>query len=222
MALPFMPGRAQASNAARTFRGWGKHIGKYLVRQRSYPDPFAVVNGGHDGSAASLGKSESALPERIASSAAGEKPALRTVPTGSRSAGGKRRVNRTGRTDHEERIPVGGRTHNRLGSDVAVRPRPVLDNELLTEPFRQPLTYRARGDVSSSARGIAHDDAHWPGWIGLCSYCAGDSRQRDSAGSEMQDFAAVKFHCVPPKANRTLMLPDDRISAGQSPKGSIS
>ena len=55
--------------------------------------------------------------------------------------------------------------------DVAVRPRPVLDNELLTEPLRLPLTYQARGDVSSSGWGIADDDAYRPRRIRL--------RQRD-------------------------------------------
>ena len=65
----------------------------------------------------------------------------------------ERRVDRVGRTDQEERIAVRRRTHDRLGGDIAAGARPVLDDELLAEPLRQPLTDQARDDVGRAAGG---------------------------------------------------------------------
>ena len=48
------------------------------------------------------------------------------------------------RTSQEQRIAVGRRTHDRLGSDVSAGARPVLDNELLAKPLGEPLTHQAR------------------------------------------------------------------------------
>jgi len=59
----------------------------------------------------------------------------------------ERRVDRVRRADQEQRIAVGGRTHDRLGADIGAGARAVLDDELLTEPLRQPLAHQARGDV---------------------------------------------------------------------------
>ena len=41
-------------------------------------------------------------------------------------------------------------------------PGPILDDELLTEPFRQILTDQARDDVGRAAGGKADDNAHRP------------------------------------------------------------
>src|SRR6266516_5272558 len=41
--------------------------------------------------------------------------------------------------DQEKRVSVGGRTHDRLGADIAAGARPVLNNEWLAEPLGQPL-----------------------------------------------------------------------------------
>jgi hypothetical protein len=53
--------------------------------------------------------------------------------------------------EEEERIPVGGRTYGGLRSDIAAGTRPVLNDELLAEPLRQPLTHQAREDVERAA-----------------------------------------------------------------------
>jgi hypothetical protein len=39
-----------------------------------------------------------------------------------------------------------------VGADIAARTRPVLDDELLTETFREPLSQQARADVSAAGR----------------------------------------------------------------------
>jgi hypothetical protein len=64
-------------------------------------------------------------------------------------------------------MAVRGRTHGRLGTDVAASTRSVLDDELLTKPLREPLTQQARNDVLAAPRRLADDDAHWPHRIGL-------------------------------------------------------
>ena len=52
-------------------------------------------------------------------------------------------------------MAVRGRAHDRLGADVAAGARPVLDDEGLAEPLRQPLTHQARHDVGRAARAQA-------------------------------------------------------------------
>ena len=59
----------------------------------------------------------------------------------------ERRVDRVRRIDQEQRVAVRRRTHDRLGADIAAGARPVLDDEWLAEPLRQPLTHQAREDV---------------------------------------------------------------------------
>ena len=65
----------------------------------------------------------------------------------------ERRVDRDRSGDQEERIAVRGRAHDRLGADIAAGARPVLDDEWLAEPLRQPLAHQARDDVESHRRG---------------------------------------------------------------------
>ena len=45
----------------------------------------------------------------------------------------ERRVNRVDRSHEEERVPVSGRTHSRLGADIGACAGPVFDDELLAE-----------------------------------------------------------------------------------------
>ena len=54
--------------------------------------------------------------------------------------------------DQEKRIAVRGRTHDRLGADIGAAARPVLDDEWLAKPLRQPLAHQARDDVERAAR----------------------------------------------------------------------
>jgi hypothetical protein len=51
-------------------------------------------------------------------------------------------------------VAIGGRTHDRLGGDITAATRPVLDNEWLAEPVREPLSNQTRDDVDPTA-GIA-------------------------------------------------------------------
>src|SRR6516165_10229975 len=71
------------------------------------------------------------------------------------------------RSGQEERIAVRCRAHDRLGGDVAAGVWPVLNNELLTEPLREPLSYQTRDDVARTTGAIADDDAYRPRRIGL-------------------------------------------------------
>ena len=91
-------------------------------------------------------------------------------------------------------MAVGRRTDYRLGGDMAGCARPVLDDEWLAEPLRQPLTDEASGDVGSATGGKADDDVHRPRRIGLRSCDARDDRQRGSARGQMQKSSAGKFH----------------------------
>ena len=54
--------------------------------------------------------------------------------------------------DQEKRVAVRRRTHDRFGADIAAGTRPVLDDEWLAEPLRQPLTDQARDDVGARRR----------------------------------------------------------------------
>ena len=74
----------------------------------------------------------------------------------------KRRIDRVRRTDQEQRVTVRNCAHDRLGGDIAAGTRPVLDDEWLAEPLRQPLTDQTREDVVGAAGGKADDDTHRP------------------------------------------------------------
>src|SRR6476660_4613003 len=59
------------------------------------------------------------------------------------------------RNDEKQRMPVGGRTYDRLGGDVARSPRPALDDERLAEAIRQPLPHEPRQEIRWAAGGEA-------------------------------------------------------------------
>jgi hypothetical protein len=61
----------------------------------------------------------------------------------------------------KERIAVRGRPHDRLRADIGGRTRPVLDDELLAEPLRQPLTDQSRNNVGATTGRVPDDDADW-------------------------------------------------------------
>jgi len=56
-------------------------------------------------------------------------------------------VDRGGAADHEERVAVGRGAYDGLNTDIATASRTVLNEELLAEALRQPLTDQARSDV---------------------------------------------------------------------------
>src|SRR5262245_49121998 len=55
------------------------------------------------------------------------------------------RIDRGVASRNEKRVTVGGRPNDRLGADVGTRARTVLNDELLAEAFRQPLTDQTCG-----------------------------------------------------------------------------
>ena len=48
-------------------------------------------------------------------------------------------------------MAVAALAYDRLGADIAASSRPVLDDEGLAQPLRQPLTHQARQDVGRVA-----------------------------------------------------------------------
>src|SRR5207344_1431338 len=81
-----------------------------------------------------------------------------------------------------------------LDTDEAAAARLVFHDDLLTERARQILADHARRDVRRTARRIRHDEPDRTRWISLSACyprCDGDC---DSTCSQMQEFAAGKFH----------------------------
>src|SRR3954463_16427858 len=78
------------------------------------------------------------------------------------------RINRIRSAGQEEGVAVRWRTHDRLGGDIAGGTRPVVDEELLTETVREPLSHQARDYVDLAPSRKADDNAHRPGRIALC------------------------------------------------------
>src|SRR5262249_29249716 len=99
-----------------------------------------------------------------------------------------------GSADHEERIAVCRRTHDRLYTDIATTAGTVLDEELLTEPLRQQLTNEARSNVVHATGCKWENDAHRPRRIGLRPSDTRHGGQRGRARGQMQEFAAEEFH----------------------------
>src|SRR5215469_17893492 len=74
----------------------------------------------------------------------------------------KRYADRIIRRDQEERVAVRSCAHDRLGADSAATTGPVLDDEWLAEPLRQPLSDQARHDVGAARGSICDNDAYRP------------------------------------------------------------
>ncbi len=69
-------------------------------------------------------------------------------------------VDRIRRVDQEQVVAIRRRTYDRLGCDVGCRAGPVLHQELLLKPLREPLADQTRRDVNAPTRGIANQDTH--------------------------------------------------------------
>src|SRR6516165_12486698 len=110
----------------------------------------------------------------------------------------ERGVDRVHRSGHKERISVRGRVHDRLSGDIAGRARPILDDKLLTEPLRQPLSYQACHDVGGASGGKSDNDAHRPRRIAFRPSDPRQGRQHGGTGCQMQKTSARKFHFEPP------------------------
>src|SRR5262249_59950149 len=117
--------------------------------------------------------------------------------------------------DHEERVAICRRTPDRLYTDIATTARTVLDDELLTEALRQPLTNEARSNVVNTTGRKWDNDAHRPRRIGLRPSEARHDRQRGSAGSQMQKISAGKFHSITSSARASNVGGTSRPSAAK-------
>src|SRR5262249_5140079 len=97
--------------------------------------------------------------------------------------------------DEEQRIPVRRSLEHGLGRNISCGASSVLDDELLAEAFRQPLTEEAGNDVVRPAGDKADDDTDWPRGITLGACNPRHSRQRGRASGEMKKLPAVgQFH----------------------------
>ena len=99
-------------------------------------------------------------------------------------------IDRVDRSHEEERIAIGRRTHDRLGSNIAGGTRPVLDYERLPKPLRQRLTNQSRSCVGRAAAGKADDDVHRPQRIRLRLRDARHGGERGGARGKLQKSTA--------------------------------
>ena len=108
----------------------------------------------------------------------------------------ERRIDGVRRDGQHQRVAVRRRSYDDLGADIAAGARPIVDEEWLPEPLRQPLTDQARDDVGRAAGRNSHDQTHRPRRICLRSRDARHDRERGSARCQVQECAAGKFHSV--------------------------
>ena len=107
------------------------------------------------------------------------------------------RIYRVSRTGKQQCVTIRCRANDSLGGNIASCAHPVLNDELLPHPLRQPLPYQPSEDIGGAAGGEANDDTHRPGRIGLLPRDVRRERQRGSARGQMQKFPSVgKFHGV--------------------------
>ena len=70
---------------------------------------------------------------------------------------------------------------------------PIFDNDLLTEPLRQPLPHNPGYSVSTAARRKPNDPPQRPRWKGLRPCNPRHHWQRGGTRGQMQECAAGKF-----------------------------
>jgi hypothetical protein len=93
----------------------------------------------------------------------------------------ERRIDCVRRSDLKERVAVGDRPNDHLGSNIAGRTWPIVDDNLLAEPLRQRLSNQAPDNVGRLPARKADDEAHRSSRITFCPYDARSNRQRASA-----------------------------------------
>ena len=101
--------------------------------------------------------------------------------------GVERRIDGVARDGGQKGIPVGRRAHDRLRRDIRSSTRPVLDDEWLTEPVRQPFSNQASGNVGRPAGGKPDQDIDWACRIGLRLRDARHGQQGNSARYQVQN-----------------------------------
>ena len=120
-----------------------------------------------------------------------------------RQVGGQRRAGGT-----QERVAVVGRICDEIGSEVAARPRLVLDHDLRVPGSRELLSQRARKHVDRSAGCVRHDQSDRPDRISLRRHRCGTRHHHASC----QKGDQTTFHCNPhqgaPSSTRLLVEHD--------------
>src|SRR5262245_66612941 len=112
------------------------------------------------------------------------------------------RVDRQPDTDQKQGVTVRRRSHDLKRADIAATTRTILNDEMLSKPFRKQLTEQSRVDIVRAAGRKGNDDTHRPRGIGLRSCDMRRKRQRGSARGQMQKISAGKFHVEPPSLAR--------------------
>jgi hypothetical protein len=84
------------------------------------------------------------------------------------------------------------------GADVAAGAGPVLDDEGLPQPLRQPLPDQPRRDVDPAAGGKACDDPHRAGRIFLRRRAPRQRRGGERGRGGFHQCAAEKVHGARP------------------------
>jgi hypothetical protein len=97
----------------------------------------------------------------------------------------------------QDRVTVGRRLRYLAGSDIAGGTGDVLYIDLLAELLGQLLRHEPREGIGHSTGRKRNDRPHWPRRIGLRPCNPGHGRQHASAGGQMQERPAGKFHCRP-------------------------
>ena len=97
----------------------------------------------------------------------------------------ERRVDEIGTRGEQERVSIRRRVDDHLGCEVGAGACAVFDDELLSEPFRQPLSHQPRENVRRSAGCKTDDDAHGARGIILRLGGARDEWKRCGARCEM-------------------------------------
>src|SRR5262245_55622181 len=119
-------------------------------------------------------------------------------------------VDRVRRAYNEERVAVRRRPYGGLGTNVVPAARAVFDDELLTEPLREPWRDEPRDNIGCAGGSGGSDDAHRPRRIGLRLCNTRQRRKSGRARGEMQEFAARKFHRSPLRVRRDCTRVDGR------------
>jgi hypothetical protein len=73
-----------------------------------------------------------------------------------------------GSSNQKQRVTIRSSARDRFSGEIAARAGPVLNDELLSKTFRQPLTENTCNDVRCTACRKPDDDTHRPRRIGLC------------------------------------------------------
>src|SRR5260370_42250850 len=97
----------------------------------------------------------------------------------------------------ERRVAVGLGPGDRLGDEITGSACPALDDELLPETLRQPLTHQAGHQVNDAAGREASDDTHRPRRVGLRVGDPQYGKERGGTRCE-QKLTAPKLHGASP------------------------